>query len=68
MQATEASMVCSNQAELKNDILELLNNTELQRHYYDKAILVSQKNHTLESTTAIFDAVVDKAIRKGYEK
>ncbi len=68
MRATRASMVCSNQSELKNDILELINNTELQKRYYDRAIFVSQKNHTLESTTAIFDSVVDKAIRKGYKK
>ena len=68
MQETEASMVCSNKKELKNAILELINNVGLQKKYYDKAILASEKNHTLKSTTTIFESVVAKTIRKEYEK
>lgn len=68
MRETGASMVCSNQDRLMDDILELINNTELQREYYKKAIEAFQKNHTLKSTTAIFKSVVENTINAGCEK
>lgn len=68
MRETEASMVCSNQDELESDILELINNPELQKKYYKKAMEASQKNHTLESTTTIFETIVENVINKGCKK
>jgi len=41
-----------------------MENEELQKRYYDNAIKVSKKNHTLESSTAVFRKVTEKTIER----
>ena len=65
MKSTEAAMVCDDKSKLEESIRELMGNRELQKAYYEKAIEVSHKNHDLESSCAVFEGVVKKAIEKG---
>lgn len=67
MAQTKASMVCTDPAKLKDDIKELIDNKDLQKKYYDQAIVITKKNHTVESSTAKFEEIVNKAIEQ-YQK
>lgn len=64
MKETEASMVCTDPKSLKESLQELIFNEEMQRNFYQKAIEVTQAHHTIESSTATFEKVVEKAIRE----
>lgn len=63
MQSTDSALVCTDRAKLSESIRELLENENLQKQYYENAIVVSQQHHTLESSTRIFRQVVEKAIK-----
>ncbi len=62
MQSTEAAAVCTDRAELTACIRGLLEDEARQRSNYVKAVEVSQRNHTLESSTGVFRSVVEDAI------
>jgi hypothetical protein len=62
MQSTEAAAVCTDRAELTACIRGLLEDEARQRSNYGKAGEVSQRNHTLESSTGVFRSVVEDAI------
>ena len=62
MKETGASMVCTNPKSLKESLRELICNEELQKNFYQKAIEVTQAHHTIESSTATFEKVVEKAV------
>ena len=62
MQSTRASAVCTDKEKLEGTIRTLLSDTELQRRYYDQAVIMTQKHHNLESSSAVFEGVVRKAI------
>lgn len=63
MKETEASLVCSEPDKLKESIVELMTDVELQKRYYKNAIAVTEKNHTLKSTTSTFESVVEKIVK-----
>lgn len=64
MQESGASHVCTDSARLKEEIERLIMNSDLQKKYYDKAIEITEKNHTLKSSTAIFESVVKAVVEK----
>lgn len=64
MESTNASVVCTNQDSLKNDLLKLMEDIELQKKLYNQAIIVTEKNHSLNNTTKIFASVVNDIMRK----
>lgn len=64
MASTKASMVCTDPIKLKENIKELINNEELQRQYYEQAIIVTKQNHTVESSTAKFEKIIVDAIEQ----
>lgn len=67
MQETGASQVCTDPLTLKKDIEQLIMDDELQKKYYDQAIEITKKNHTLKSSTAIFESVVKSVVEKQKE-
>lgn len=67
MKGTGAAMVCSDPNALKDSIIELITDEALQKEYYQKAIKASKENHTLESTTSIFETVVDRIVERKKE-
>jgi len=64
MSETESAAVCTDRIQLTGCIRQLMENEELQKRYYDNAIKVSKKNHTLESSTAVFRKVTEKTIER----
>lgn len=62
MKLTKASMVCTNQNQLKKSLKKLINDTTLQEEMYHQAILVTHKNHTLKSTTKIFESILEDVL------
>ena len=65
MKSTNAAMVCDDKSKLEKCIKELIENKALQKQYYDRARVVSHEHHDLESSCAVFEGVVNKAIKKG---
>ena len=68
MQSTRASAVCTDRLKLEDTIRKLLSNTDLQQRYYEQAIIMTQEHHNLESSSAVFENVVRKAIAKKGKK
>ena len=67
MASTGAAVMCTDKEELENCIRQLLQNPAQQKLRYDNAVLATDKNHNLVSSTEIFWTVVSEAI-KNYEK
>lgn len=63
METTGASMVCTDPDRLEDSIRKLINNVDLQRLYYQKAINVTEEHHTIKASTEKFESIVDKAVR-----
>lgn len=57
-------MVCTDPKSLKESLRELIYNEELQENFYQKAVEITQAHHTIESSTATFEKVVERAIRE----
>ena len=64
MKETEASMVCTDPKKLRIELEQLIMNSNIQRKYYEKAIEITEKNHTLKSSTAIFESVVESVTQR----
>lgn len=64
MQKTESASVCTDPERLTECIRELLNNEDKQAHYYRNAVTMTEKNHTLHSSTSVFRGVVENAIHE----
>lgn len=64
MKSTGASMVCTSKQDLKKDLESLISNPSLQEKMYHQAIVVTEKNHTLKSTTRIFESILEDAINQ----
>lgn len=65
MQSTNASMVCTDRAQLKECLLRLIEDRDLQQDYYRQAIEITQKHHNLARSCEVFESVVKKAMQKG---
>ena len=64
MQSTSASMVCTQKEELVQKINILMNDKELQKRYYDQAILITKEHHNRNNSCQISERVIRKAISK----
>lgn len=67
MASTGAAVVCTDKEELTDCIRQLFQDPLQQRQRYDRAIMATEHNHNLDSSTEIFRTVVAEAI-KDYEK
>ena len=59
-----AATVCEKREDLRDSILNLINNTALQQEYYKKAIKATEKNHNLAASCRTAEAVIKIAIEK----
>ena len=62
MRSTDASMVCTKREELVTYIKKLMADKELQRRYYDQAIVMTEKHHNRRASCTVSEDVIEKAI------
>ena len=62
--STGATAACTNPEGLEECIRKLLDDVDYQKHNYLKAVEICKKNHTIESSCAVFDGIVERVIRK----
>ena len=63
MQSTDAAMVCTDKAKLVDSIAQLISNQELQKKYYEQAIVMTRERHNLQASCKTSENVVAKAIQ-----
>lgn len=63
LKSTGATVCCTDPDELEKRIRTLISDEGLQQRKYDQAVAVFERNHTLESSCAVFDQIVERAIR-----
>ena len=63
MVSTGASFVCSDSTSLVSVIENMLSNTELQKQYYNRQIIITEQNHSLSSSCSIFESIVLESIQ-----
>ena len=63
MQSTDAAMVCTDKAKLVDSITQLISNQELQKKYYEQAIVMTREHHNLQVSCKTSENVVAKAIQ-----
>ena len=63
MQSTNSAAVCTRPEQLETCIRELIQDEARQKEFYQNAIEITKKHHNLESSTQVFQSVVEKAIR-----
>lgn len=64
MQSTRAAVVCTEKTQLVAAICGLLEDEPAQRERYRQAIKVTEANHNLASSCAVFEDVVRRAMEK----
>lgn len=64
MQSTEASMVCTRKEELESCIRELMTDPDMQKRYYDQAIVMTEKHHNRRASCTVSEGVINKAIKQ----
>lgn len=62
MQSTGASMVCTVKDGLVNSIERLIEDTDLQKQYYNQAIIMTEDHHNRKASCAASEKVVKKAM------
>lgn len=63
MKSTNASMVCTDKSELIISIKKLIEDSKLQRDYYEQAIVMTKEHHNLQASCKSSEQVIEKAIR-----
>lgn len=63
----DACMVSTNPNQLKDKFSELINNEDIQRYYYEKAIQVYEENHNLDINSKKVQRIITSAV-KNWEK
>lgn len=59
---TKATVACTRQDMLEESIRSLFGNVEYQNRLYEKAKEVFKRNHTIESSCAVFEDIVNRVI------
>lgn len=59
LESTKAAMVCTRSEQLKDKIIQIISDQELQKNLYKQSELIAKENHTLESSTKRFEAIVE---------
>ena len=62
MQSTGASMVCTEKEQLPACIKQLMTDQEMQKRFYDQAIVMTEKHHNRKASCAVSEGVIQKAI------
>ena len=62
MKSTEASMVCTDKADLESCIKTLMEDRELQKRCYDQAIVMTEQHHNRRASCTVSEGVIEKAI------
>jgi len=62
MQSTGASAVCTRREELENCIRRLIEDVEMQKCCYERAITMTNEHHSLEKSCAIFSGIVRSVV------
>lgn len=57
------TMVCTDKAKLADSIAQLISNQELQKKYYEQAIVMTREHHNLQASCKTSENVVAKAIQ-----
>lgn len=65
---TRAAVVCNDRKSLVTVISRLINDVELQKDIYNKAIAATETNHTIKKSTEAFSAIVQDAISRNAER
>ena len=60
LQKTDAAFVCTEEERIEETIRHMLNDVDGQKLRYKKAIETTEKNHTLEGSTAVFEAIISR--------
>ena len=63
MQSTDAAMVCTDKTKLADSITQLISDQELQKKYYEQAIVMTREHHNLQVSCKTSENVVAKAIQ-----
>ena len=63
MRSTEASVVCTRKEDLVESIKRLIADTDLQKRYYDQAIVMTEKHHNRRASCTVSEGVIEKAIK-----
>lgn len=64
MRSTGASMVCTKKEDLVPCIKRLLEDRELQKEYYDQAIVMTEKHHNRRASCTVSENVIARAIER----
>ena len=64
MRSTNASVVCTNKAELKKSIELLLNDVDLQKAFYKQQIEMTEEHHSIRKSCAVSESVINEVIKK----
>ena len=62
MQSTGASMVCSKTEDLQKCIWKLITDTDMQKRYYDQAIVMTEMHHNRRASCTVSEGVINNAI------
>lgn len=58
--STGSIITCTSKEQLSNELADLIFNVDLQKSIYNRAIEVTENNHRLNQSTAIFQDLVDR--------
>lgn len=64
MHSTNASMISNDSSKLETDIRKLMCDQNLQKAYYDQAIVMTEIHHNRRSSCTVSENVIQKAINK----
>lgn len=59
---TKASLVCTEKKDLQNSLRSLIEDAKLQFSLYEQAEKAFKQNHQIESTTCLFEAIINDTI------
>lgn len=64
MQSTMASFVCTNKTQLVETIKKMLADRDLQKQYYDQAIVMTEQHHNIRKSCDTVEMIVARAMSK----
>ncbi len=64
MQSTMASFVCTDKTQLVETIRQMLGNRDLQKQYYDQAIVMTEQHHNIRKSCDTVEMIVARAMSK----
>ena len=63
MQSTKAAMVCTEKANLVENMKCLINDQKLQQRYYNQAVVMTKEHHNLQASCKTSEDVIEQAIQ-----